>query len=198
MLVAVSNAQVPEVIEIGPQLQLMVAFQEREVVAELIDHPVGLSAGIAAGPRIDRRERQARREDVDRREVARVVLAGDIAHDVGEVDHPVHLTGDLVQPCAAQDEAVLAHRAPGIDDHVVRLPIVVVRAVGHRVLLLVLTRVAEHHGLRVIELQIRFQRVGPELARQHCDPRMFVVHPSGRDLPALHRLDEEFDLIVLI
>ena len=199
VLVAVPDAQVPQVIEVGPHLQRVVALEQRQVVAELIDHPVGLRARVAAGAGVDRRERDARREDVHRREVARVVLAGDVAHDVGEVHHPVHLAGDLVQPAAAEDEAVLAHRAPRVDDHVVGLPVVVVRAVGHRVLVLVLTRVAEHHGLRVIELQIRFQRVGPERARQRCRSADACRTPTPRESGhGACAVDEHFELVVLV
>ena len=59
---------------------------------------------------------------------------------------------------------MLAHRAQRVDHQVVGLAVVVVRAPGHRVASFVLTRVAEHHGLRVIELRVPFDRVHPEIA----------------------------------
>ena len=73
---------------------------------------VDIRSTCSASPGVDRRERQARREDVHIGEVSVVVLSRDDTVNVVVVVSMVHLAGDLVQAAVAQDPAVLGDGAP--------------------------------------------------------------------------------------
>ena len=127
VLVGVQGAQVGQVVVVRAELQRVGPAEQRHVVADLDHVDVRRRSAGAAGAGVDRRERQARREDVDVREVSRVVLARDDTVHVAEAVMMVHVAGELVQPAVAQHPAVLDDGAPEMLEAVHRLAHVVVR-----------------------------------------------------------------------
>ena len=164
MLVPVQDAQVVEAVEIDADLERVIALEQRHIVLDLEHVAIGQRSGVAASSGRDRREIEARFEDVDVREVPRVVQAAGPAPHVGEIVHVVHLRRDLVQAVVPEHPVVLTDGAVRVDGEVVGLAVVIVQGPRHRVAPFVLARIAEHQRVRVVELRGAFERIGQEAA----------------------------------